>query len=327
MSELCDHFLSDDGEKSLVTLNAGTTNEETIITNAPATLRKDEWKQMDEAIVKAAQKELNAWSDLRSMVPAYTIANGMGKTILETERESDVTDAAVSMDGLARDTADRVETDLVNLPLPITHKGFNYSLRQVMASRNSGQALDVSNGQLAARKVAESIEKMYLGELSSYKFGGGTVAGLTNFASRNTVTLTAPTSSNHATTLNEVLDMRAAAYADNHYGPFMLYASPGWDQYLDEDYSASKGDNTLRERLRKVQGIIDVKTSRFLSDTTLLLVQMTPDVVRAVSGMEITTVQWDSMGGMQQNFKVMAIQVPQLRADFDGNCGIVHGSV
>jgi hypothetical protein len=29
---------------------------------------------------------------------------------------------------------------------------------------------------------------------------------------------------------------------------------------------------------------------------------------------------------MRQNFKVMALMVPQLRVDGDGNTGIVHGS-
>ena len=56
------------------------------------------------------------------------------------------------------------------------------------------------------------------------------------------------------------------------------------------------------------------------------IVQMTSDVARAVVGMDITTVQWESKGGMQLNFKVMCINVPQIRADFYGNCGILHAT-
>ena len=37
--------------------------------------------------------------------------------------------------------------------------------------------------------------------------------------------------------------------------------------------------------------------------------------------------QWEGQGGMEVNFKVMAILVPQLRDDFNGNTGIVHGTV
>ena len=317
----------DGKEYDLITVNSGTDREQTIITNAPATLRKDEWKVIDDAIVDAAQTELRAYADLRSLVAAYNVRNGMGKTVLETERASDVTDANVSMDGLHKDTADRMEFDLVNLPLPIHHKGFHFTLRQIEASRESGQPIDTSGATLAGRKVAESIEKMYLGTLDTYTFGGGSIYGLTNFPNRLTASLTAPTSSNHDVTVNEVLGMRSQAYAAKHYGPFMLYSSPGWDEYLDEDYSGSKGDNTLRERLRKIDRIMDVRTLYFLPDTTLLLVQMTPDVVRAVNGMEITTVQWDTEGGMQLNYKVMGIQVPQIRADYNNNTGIVHGSV
>lgn len=96
---------------------------------------------------------------------------------------------------------------------------------------------------------------------------------------------------------------------------------------MEEDYSTSKGDNTMRQRLESINGIQSVKQADYLSDTTLLLVQMTPDVARMVVGMEITTVQWESHGGMQLNFKVMCILVPQLRSDFNDATGIVHGSV
>lgn len=298
-----------------------------FLTNAPTTLRKDEWKQLDMAVHKAAQKRMRVFGDIRSAGLTYSIPNGMGKTVLESERESDISDAVTSMDGIQKADADRLEFDLVNLPLPIIHKDFHYSARQLATSRNSGQALDTSHAELAARKVSEQVEKMTLGEASSFTYGGGTIYGFTNFPSRLTKTLTAPSSANHATTVNEVLDMRAQAYADNHYGPFMLYASPGWDEYLDEDYSTAKGSNTLRSRLKMIEGIIDVRTAHFLSDTQLVLVQMTPDVVRAVIGMDVTVVQWESQGGMMLNYKVMAILVPQLRADYNANTGIVHGSV
>jgi hypothetical protein len=53
---------------------------------------------------------------------------------------------------------------------------------------------------------------------------------------------------------------------------------------------------------------------------------MTSDVIRMVIGMDVTTVQWETMGGMRLHFKVMAIMVPQLRADYNSNTGIVHGT-
>jgi hypothetical protein len=81
----------------------------------------------------------------------------------------------------------------------------------------------------------------------------------------------------------------------------------------------------------QIKGILDVRTLDFLqflpgTPYTMLLVQFTPDVVRVVIGLDITTMQWETHGGMQMNFKVMCIMVPQLRADMNGNTGVVHGS-
>jgi len=53
-------------------------------------------------------------------------------------------------------------------------------------------------------------------------------------------------------------------------------------------------------------------------------VQMTTDVVRLVRGMGIQNIEWQTEGKMITKYKVMTIQVPQVRSDQDGNSGIVH---
>ena len=124
--------------------------------------------------------------------------------------------------------------------------------------------------------------------------------------------------------------MRDLLYADNFFGPFMLYHSTGYDIFLDNDYFRSGGtsvNQTLRARIESIDGISGVRRLDYLtSGYQMIMVQMTSDVARAVNGMDITTVQWESIGGMRLNFKVMAIQVPQLRADYSGRCGIVHAT-
>jgi len=316
--------------RSYVTVNQGGKNVAVPVLNATATLRKDDWKLLDEAVVKAAKPRLKAVADLRGRGLQYTIPNGMARTVLETETVSDITEAIVSMDGLRESEGDRPLFELTNLPLPIIHKDFNFSARQVMASRNGGSPLDTTAAELASRRVAEMAEQLLLGVASSYTYGGGTIAGYTNFEGRMTKVLTNPATDTDwtpATTVEEVLAMRLQSQNQYHYGPWVLYSSPSWDVYMDDDYSSAKGDLTLRDRLRKIEGIEDVKTLDYLTNYDLILVQMTPDVVREVVGMDVTTVQWESKGGMQLNFKVMAILVPQLREDQNGNTGIVDGSV
>jgi len=317
-------YIGDDG-KSYVTINQGG-QAKSLITNAPATLRKDEWISLDDVVVKAAKSRLAAVADLRANGLQYNIPNGMGKTVLQYQNQSDISAAAVSMDGLNESAGDRPEYDLNSLPLPIIHKDFRFSAREVLASRNGGSPLDTTIAELAGRKVAEEAENLLLGVSDSYSYGGGTIYGYTNFPSRLTKTMTAPSTTNHKTTVSEILAMKSQSQAAKHYGPWFCYCSTSWDQYMDEDYEVAKGDNTLRDRIGAIEGIDRPKTLDFLPANTLLLVQKSSDVVREVIGMDITTVQWETKGGMELHFKVMGIMIPQLRKDFNGNTGIVHGT-
>jgi len=324
-------FVGNDGRSYATIMENGKPTVK-LLNNATATLRKDAWQILDAAVVKAAKPRLKAVADLRGAGLTYNIPNGMSKTVVQTETQSDISDAVISMSGIRQSDTDRPVYEITNLPLPIIHKDFQFPTRQVMVSRNSGSPLDTSTAELAARRVAEQAEQLLLGTSGSYAYGGGTIYGYTNFPSRLTKTMTAPTAGGWtaATTVNEVLEMRLQAQQAFHYGPYMIYCSTAWDVYLDDDYSANKGDNTLRDRLKAINEISDVRTLDYLDTAgtsyVMLLVQMTSDVVREVVGMDINTVQWETQGGMMLNFKVMAILVPQLRADQNSNTGIVHGT-
>lgn len=320
-------WLGNDGRSYMTIMHNGELVN-VPIGNAIASLRKDEWIYLDTVILRTAKQRLRAVADLRGAGLTMTIPNAMGKTSIEYQTMGDITPATISMDPVRQSEADRPLFDLKNLPLPIIHKDFHYTARQIAVSRNGGTPLDTTTAELAGRRVAEEAEKLLLGISGTYEFGGGTIYGYTNYPSRNTHVLTNPTAAGWTpgTLLAEVLAMKQKSMTDMFYGPWVLYNSPAWDEYLDNDYSDAKGDNTLRERLRLVEGINDIRTLDYLTGYQLILVQLTSDVVREVVGMDITTVQWETHGGMLQHFKVMAMLVPQLRADMSGNCGIVHGT-
>lgn len=320
-------YIGRDG-KTYITVNENGKMVAKPVTNAVATLRKEDWIALDEAIVKAAKPRLRFVADVRAAGLTYSLPNGMGHTILQTERMGDINDATISMDGIREGSNDRPEFDILSLPLPIIHKDFSYSARQIAASRNGGSPLDTSTAELAARKVAEEVEKLALGVASTYTFAGASVYGLINHPNViTTESITNPTSSGWTPEimLDEVLAMRQAAEDAYHYGPYMLYLGSSWNRYLDDDYKA-QSDITLRQRLAQIDGIQGVRTLDYLTDYKVVLVQMTSDVVRMVVGMEITTVQWETNGGMLQHFKVMCIMVPQIRADINGKCGIVYAT-
>jgi len=319
-------YLADNGRSYINVMEDGKLKARPL-NNVAATLRKDDWIMLDTAIVKAAKSRLNFVQDLRGSGLTFSIPGGMGKTVLQTESESDVNDATISMDALRDAPDDRPEYDLVNLPLPITHKDFTISLRQLAASRQGGSPFDVSMGELAARKVAEQVEKLALGTASTYTYGGGTIYGARNFTSTLTKVMTSPATSawTGGTLINELLAARKQLTDAYHYGPYNIYCSPAWDQYLDNDFKTNS-DKTLRNRILEIQSFNSVTTVDSLENYDILIIQMTSDVVRMVIGMEITTLQWETVGGLQQNFKVMCIMVPQVRADFNGNAGLLLGA-
>jgi len=300
-------------------------------------LRKNEWIELDNVVIKAARQRLRAWADL-SAANTFGGFNGMSRTILEHETMSDPGEALVDMDGLSEGRTDSPKFQLEGLPLPITHSDFWFSARRLAVSRNTGTPLDTTMAEAAGRRVAEMIEKTLIGVETGIAYGTSStygrtsqVYGYTNFPNRTTKTdLTTPTGTNPEAVMADVIEMRELLYADGYYGPFMLYHSTGYDRYLDDDYFRTGGtsaNQTLRQRIEGIDGVSGVRRLDYLtSGYVMIMVQMTSDVARAVNGMDITTVQWESQGGMRLNFKVMAIQVPQLRADYNGNCGIVHGT-
>jgi len=316
-------------------------------------LRKEDWIELDRAVIAPVRLRQRFWADLMA-ASSFGGFNAMGKMVLETEAQSDPGRAVVDMDGLSDGYADTPKFQLQGLPLPITHSDFWYSKRRLLVSQNSGTPLDTRMGEAAGTRVAEEIERTAIGTDTGVSYGGtgpyssgsgmlypqtSQVYGLLNFPYRTTsITLTAPTGSNPEVTVADVLNMRSTLYGNRYYGPFMIYHSTDWDQYLDNDYARLGGNNantTLRRRLREIEGVLDVRRLDFMAPTdtnshtfTMVMLEMTSKVCRAINGMAVTTIQWESKGGMQLNFKVMAIQVPQFFAQYSGNtygsCGIVH---
>jgi hypothetical protein len=304
------------------------------------TLRKEEWIKLDDVILRAARLRLRAWADLAG-ANSYSL-DGMSTPILEHETMSDPGEAIVDMDGLSEGRTDNPLFQLQGIPLPITHSDFWFSKRRLMVSRNRGTPLDLTMGEAAGRRVAETIEQTLIGTTTGVTYGGGsltpqygrasTVFGYTNFTNRVTFTsIVQPTGTNGDAVMGSWLALRETMYSQRFFGPFMVYTSTDWDQYLDRIYSSTNpAAGTLRRMLLQIDGIAGIRRLDYLTNATnpftVIFVQMTPDVARAINGMDITTVQWESLGGMRLNFKVMAIQCPQLRADFNGRSGIGHGT-
>lgn len=291
-------------------------------------LRREEWQRLDEALLPISRSRLGGVQDLVDNNLVFDIGNGMGSTVLEYHDVSDAMTATVSMDGITRGQGDTVDYGSKFLPLPIIHVDYEILTRQLNASRNLGQPLDTSNAEAAARTVNQQLETMLFTN-TTYAPGGtnvGTIYSYINQPNINTVSIGTNWNASAATAagiVDSVLSMKQSSINAKHFGPWMLYVPTAYETVLDEDYVAAAPQNTIRDRILKIDGITGVKVVDTLPANTVLLVQMTSDVVRLVRGMGIQNVQWSQEGGMITKYKVMTIQVPQVRADQAGNSGVV----
>lgn len=339
-----------------------TANDVSLPVFNETMLRKQEWIELDRVVLRAARYRLRAWADL-SAANSYGGFDGMAKTMLEHETMSDPGEAVVDMDGLSDGRNDAPTYQLQGLPLPITHCDFWIPKRKLLSSRQTGTPIDTTMAEAAGRRIGEKLETTLIGNATGITYGGqnnpsygrtSKVYGYLNFTPRLTYTsLTAPTAGGWTpkTLIDEILAIRQLLQANKFFGPYMIYTSNDWDRYLDADYAyvvtsgAVSPSQTLRNRIRQLPDVQDIRRLDMLFATaptaggpgytgmgltlnpfTLVVVQMTQDVARAVNGMDISTIQWESHGGLRLNFKVMTIQAPQLRADKYNNSGILQAT-
>ena len=289
-------------------------------------LRKEDWLLFDRTVVEVARANLIGVADLMNAGLSMDLPNALGTTVVQWEKMSDMTAAEISMSGLSAGERDQTEFSPVNLPIPIVHKDFSLSVRQLSANNRTGMALDTTQVVVASRRVMDLLEQILFSG-ASITAGGGTLYGYTNFPSRNTGSVTADwtTTTGENILTDVVTKLIPALQNDNFYGPYVLYVSVSAYTNMLKDFKANSDKSTL-QRVLEVPMITAVRATTQLSGTNVLLVQMTRDVVDMVDGLQPTPVMWESHGGMMMHFKVMAIMVPRLKADYNGRCGIAHFS-
>jgi len=300
-------------------MNTGALRTNTV-------LRKDEWKQMDTAILKAVRSRLIGVADLKSKGLVFDLGpNALATMQLEYENASKLGRATISMDGETQGRRDRITFGLGYLPIPIIHQDYSLNARVLAASRLRQSKLDTSTAVEAATTVAEEIEIMLFQGTSSFSFGSGVIYGYTDVPNRSTGTFTAWTASG-ADPVANIMTMKQALITNNFFGPYMVYIPTAYETALDANYvtGAAAVNITVRERIMKIGNIQDIKVADYLTAGAVVMVQMTENVVRMVSGLGVQNVEWKGGGGMRTNFKVLTIDVPQIRSTKDSKVGVAH---
>lgn len=324
--------------QSVIAVNTGQLDakgnpryaEKPIHTNA--TLRKDEWLNLEDRVIEAAQERYVILDDMRSAGLTYNVG-GLGTIVSEWETQSDMTDAEATMDGESTADKDRIQYGLNGVPIPVIQKPWKIGERVLMASRQRGSALDVSTGVAAARSVARKSEDMIFNGLPEIGANGQTsyrVHGLLTFPGRAQFELS--NWADGATTTRGILDdvlamLQYMETEERSFGPYNLYIPAAFAYRMRQDYSEQYGNKTLMERLMDLPEIANIRISDVLPNGNAVLVRMDSSVLDLAVASDVTTVQWASGSGWVNHFQTFAAWAPRFKSDFDGHTGILHAAV
>jgi hypothetical protein len=299
---------------------------------------------IDRAVVEVGLQRLTLARDIIDAGLVYPLADPLSVTQLEWNTQSKVGAAQRTMRPDARGEAKLPIITPNRLPIYLTTDKFEIDIRTLKMSQRVGTPLDTSTVKQCVRAVNEAIEDATINGATTLdgqdmKVAGYGAPGIMNATNANTQNLTAAawtTVPVGATVFTEVMAMIAKLQGDKKFGPYRLYVGTQIGNALDSDWATTNSQGlTIRQRLLQIDSLQAIRVADMLSGgngaspsigNKVALVQMTSDVIDMVVGQEPTVIPWTSLDGFVIHNLVMAIMIPRVRYDADGNSGICVGT-
>lgn len=300
--------------------------------------------QIDKAVVEVGLQRLTFVADIMAAGLTYNLADPLSVAQIEWNSVNKVGAAQRTMSPRARGENKLPIMTPNRLPIYVTTDQFELDIRTLKTSQRSGMPLDTALVKQCTRAVNEAIEDAAINGATTLDgqalaVAGYTAPGLLNATNANTQTLTAAawtTTPVAATIFAETMAMISKLQADKKFGPYRMYVGTQIGNVLDGDYSTSTSAITsIRQRLLQIEGLQAIRVADLITNgngatpsigNKVALVQMTSDVIDMVVGQPPTVIPWTSLDGFTIHNLVMAIMVPRVRSDSEGNSGICIGT-
>jgi uncharacterized linocin/CFP29 family protein len=293
-------------------------------------LRKEEWQQLDETLVGVARQRLIGINDLISRGLSFNLG-GLGVLLSQYEQLGDMSAANVDYAGVTDGEKDSVTFTLISVPVPIFHKDFSINIRRLEASRGPGSIgapIDRTQVETAAQKVVEQMEEVLFNGMSSTGGGLQSGAGVTTqnylYGYTNQPNINTQAGSDWGTATAPQTDLIATIgvlEGDRYFGPYVTYVPTTQYNQLRNFFTDGSGDQIF-DRIKRIQGLEDVRPGDRLTAGTAVMVSMRRDVVDLAIGQDLTVVEWETKGGLMMHFKVMTALAPRVKYDSAGGSGI-----
>jgi hypothetical protein len=286
-------------------------------------------KIIDDAVVEVGTERLAVAADVISQGLIYTLTDPLSVMEVQWDQESETGGAQRTMHPNARGQASLPDRRPKRVPIYLTTDYAELGIRTFKASQRIGTPLDTSLIKQKTRRVNESIEDAFING-ADLQSNGYTAYGLLNAPSVNEPSNFAKSWATAATGDEILVDFMAMvliAQSKKKYGPYTLYVGTAVDNAFNKDFKAN-GTLTIRQRLQQnTYGgkPLRIVVSDKMPEKRVVLVQMTSDVIEAIVGQSPVVIPWTSVDGWTLMWMVMAIIIPRIRDDYDGNSGVVIG--
>jgi len=285
---------------------------------------------VDRAVVDVGLERLVIAADVMAAGLTFPLTDPLSVTQVEWELISKTGSAQRTMSPSARGENQQPDRIIKRVPVYLTTDDFSVGIRTLRMSQRVGIPIDTTLVSQATRRVNEAIEDSFINGAATV--GGYATPGLVNAPNANTQALTLSAwdaSTVGDTILNETLAMIAKLQGDFKFGPYNMYVPTAVGNYLETDFKAN-GPLTIKQRLQQIEAggrNLIIRTADQLPANTVVFMQMTNDVIDVVDGQAPTVIPWTSIDGFTLYWMVMAIQIPRVKTDYDGNSGICIGTI
>jgi len=329
-------YIDKDGRAKISVYQGGDIHDpksytQKLVDNDMAIFTPEEWKAIDTRLREIAASRQVGIAKLKELGLVYNLANPFASQSLEYMKTSDMHDASVNMNFKVTNETDKQAVKTASIPIPVISWRWGFDIRELQMSRLYNRPLDLQGAKVGARKIGEKLESMMFGANATI-LDDKKIDSIISFADSNKIATLHNWNATGTTTtdiLDDVIALKKKSIEDKHFGKWILFVAQNYEARLDDDYgvdATTKAYIPLMDRIKKINGILDVIVSDFLPDDTVALVQMTNDTIELINGMELTTVQLMNAGGLNFEMLSFVMQTPAVKSDYYGNCGIVIGT-
>ncbi len=302
---------------------------------AASPLPIDAQRMIDQSVTRVGRTRLTLVNDLISRNLTFNLPNWLGVPTLYRENVGEAGHAQRTMVPKARGERQIIPRTGSTLPIFCTWDDFSFDIRTLLAAARAGAPLDTSHTEQATRNVNEAIEDQAING-AGFNVDGNPAPGVLEVPQHyRYVDDQSWTHADHsgADILADVQGMIQVLIDQKFYGPYVLYVNTLYWAELMADYK-NESDKTVLQRLEELKYSsgpdgnpvnLVVKPADMLPAERTVLIQMTSDVIDVVLGQTPTPLDWEDGPGFERFFIVLACVITRIKANYNGEYGIVLG--